>query len=741
MNREHARIKATLRNHNKGIINPRNSKWVPYWDSVTFACLLYTAILTPVEVCVVRPTESQEVGFLFVVNRMVDFFFSIDLVINFFLAYQESPKRGSRWVTDRQQIVRHYLSTWFVLDLVSVLPFDLFTWSGLIPANGSSKVLQMLRIIRLLRLVKLLRIIRASRIFARWQSFFGFTYAEMTMMKFIVLTIMMMHAMACCWAYLGLNWSPTPGISLETETTWVDKYGFTGYTTTRLYAISLYVATVSMFGGVGSITPQNYPEYILLTAMMIGGSLVWAWVIGSLCGILATLNPSLQGFHNTMDELNAFIKERDISSTMAVRLRDYFRATQDFNRLASYDKLMAMMSTQLRGDTALIIAQATLQKVWYLSINDVEKEYLALVAISLKYSCYAVRELVSIQDLTIITKGMAARKLRIMSVGTVLGTDAILPTKHYGLRDLDPASCLTFVETSTISRDSLFELADSYPVAKAHLQRTSRLVMLSLALRKFYRRWKDSHRNTSGSLIRSSLMDNRQRQLTANASLAKWESQNRKHGTSDATGIDKALKQIRKGLFEQGKKGEAQGARIDQMARQQEMLHQKVDTMLGILMIQQGSPPLGAFDEPSFNSAHSDEPSFAASPPARTLSSFAPSVFATGVSPPNIVSHSSEAKSGTVLGAARLVARDDGAGGSPLKQKIRVPGRTTKKVHTRGHRSASVPSVANGAASLVTTSPSGSATTDVMNRTAVGGPTATAAHLDSEKPFLSIYEA
>ena len=34
---------------------------------------------------------------------------------------------------------------------------------------------------------------------------------------------------------------------------------------------------------------------------------VWAWVIGSLCGILATLNPHATAFRNTMDELNYFM--------------------------------------------------------------------------------------------------------------------------------------------------------------------------------------------------------------------------------------------------------------------------------------------------------------------------------------------------------------------------------------------------------------------------------------------------
>ena len=101
----------------------------------------------------------------------------------------------------------------------------------------------------------------------------------------------MAHILACAWGWVGLNWTPTPGDSLESEASWIDHYGMHEYSARRLYFVSMYVSVLAMFGGVGSITPQNFMEYSVLTAMLLFGSMVWAWVIGSLCGILATLNP------------------------------------------------------------------------------------------------------------------------------------------------------------------------------------------------------------------------------------------------------------------------------------------------------------------------------------------------------------------------------------------------------------------------------------------------------------------
>ena len=389
-------MKNTLRGHSHCIINPRTDKWIQYWDAVSFMALLFTATVTPFEVSLLPSTTLVRLGNnprefgLFITNRLVDLFFSIDMVLNFFMAYQEAAYKGGMWVTHRGKIARTYLRSWFVIDVISVMPFDVLTRLREKEDETDLAILRTFRFIRLMRLIKLLRILRASRIIARWQNFIGISYAQMTMIKFMTTTFFLVHFMACTWAYVGLNWEPTPGSTLDWESTWLDHYGFVNSSNAnnaqnlavgphRLYFISLYVAVCSMFGSVGSISPRNYAEYMVITLMMLVGSMVWAWVIGSLCGILATLNPHGTAFQNLMDELNFFMRTNNFQSEHRVRLREFFRQTQDFNRIQSYDKLLLKMSAQLRGDTALFIGTATLEKIWY--YLGIEKK--ALIAASL----------------------------------------------------------------------------------------------------------------------------------------------------------------------------------------------------------------------------------------------------------------------------------------------------------------------------------------------------------------------
>ena len=493
----HAVISKQLKNHNKWIINPRTNKWVLYWDGILSMCLLYTALVTPIEVCLFVETKFSVDGviiphflYLFIFNRVVDSFFAIDCGLNFFLAYQEPMSAGGRWVTKLPRIRRHYLLSWFPVDFLSMIPFDLSLQVNLIDAGGqNATLLRLVRTVRFLRILKLLRILRGSRIIARWKSFIGISYASASMIRFFGATFFMIHLMACAWAYAGINWVPTTGVTLDSETSWIVYHNFTGLTTTRLYVISLYTAIVAMFGGV-SLTPANYAEYCLYSMMMLCGSMVWAWVIGSLCGILATLNPHKTAFQNMMDELEYFMSDRNFELQHRVRLREFFRETQDYSRLRARDSLMIQMSTQLRGDTALKIGQHTLSRVSYFSLDHVEKEFMSVVALNLHGAIYEAREVLPTVDLTVVMKGMAARKLRIFSKGSILGADCVIPDARIGVRDLDTANCLTFLQTSQISRSALFTIVEHFPVAKLHMRKAAAIYTLRAAFMQYYKEWK-----------------------------------------------------------------------------------------------------------------------------------------------------------------------------------------------------------------------------------------------------------
>lgn len=157
----------------KYLIDPRKSKFIGYWDSVTGLALVFTAVVTPWEVAFAAPpTKFIESMFLF--NRFIDSIFLVDMALQFLLIYHvpADGAEAARWEDNPRRIARHYLSTWFFLDLVSILPFDILS----IVVGEALAKLKIVRLFRLMRLIKLIRLIRASRMFKRWETRMAIDY-------------------------------------------------------------------------------------------------------------------------------------------------------------------------------------------------------------------------------------------------------------------------------------------------------------------------------------------------------------------------------------------------------------------------------------------------------------------------------------------------------------------------------------------------------------------------------------
>ena len=91
------------------------------WDWIILHLTFYTAIMVPYNVAFKNKT-SEDVSLL-VVDSIVDVVFFIDIVLNFHTTFV-GP--GGEVVSDPKIIRTNYLKSWFIIDLLSCLPYDVF---------------------------------------------------------------------------------------------------------------------------------------------------------------------------------------------------------------------------------------------------------------------------------------------------------------------------------------------------------------------------------------------------------------------------------------------------------------------------------------------------------------------------------------------------------------------------------------------------------------------------------------
>jgi hypothetical protein len=99
------------------LIDPQNSLKL-WWDMIITIVLLYSCIMTPAQVALIEEMDHATN----LTNLVIDCLFLLDMIIIFNTAIIDDELNI---ISDRSIIAKEYLSAWFWIDLVAILPFDL----------------------------------------------------------------------------------------------------------------------------------------------------------------------------------------------------------------------------------------------------------------------------------------------------------------------------------------------------------------------------------------------------------------------------------------------------------------------------------------------------------------------------------------------------------------------------------------------------------------------------------------
>ena len=128
------------------------------WDLWLTVLLIVTCIITPYRIAFEAKEGSNEKRSV-IVNNIIDVFFLFDMIFSFTTAYTDEDFRV---IDDRATIAKGYLKSWFLIDLLAILPFELIRRGG--GGSGMNDVVRLARIGRLYKLIKLTKLMRVFKI-------------------------------------------------------------------------------------------------------------------------------------------------------------------------------------------------------------------------------------------------------------------------------------------------------------------------------------------------------------------------------------------------------------------------------------------------------------------------------------------------------------------------------------------------------------------------------------------------
>ncbi len=142
-----------------GMLHPK-SRFRMIWSLTLIVLLVYVAFVTPIRIAFSDGDPTNDPVAWQVAENLVNALFMLDILINFFSAYYDDD---GNLVSSRSRIACMYLKSWFIIDLISCLPFDYFITSG-DQGVKSTQYKDLLKLVRLPRLYRLLKMFKLTKL-------------------------------------------------------------------------------------------------------------------------------------------------------------------------------------------------------------------------------------------------------------------------------------------------------------------------------------------------------------------------------------------------------------------------------------------------------------------------------------------------------------------------------------------------------------------------------------------------
>ncbi|XP_059203535.1 potassium voltage-gated channel subfamily H member 4a [Centropristis striata] len=436
------------------------------WDWLILLATFYVAVAVPYDICFVSSDEGSDHHSLFssttiVSDIAVEMLFILDIILNFRTTY---VSQSGQVVYDARSIYVHYCTTWFFVDLIAALPFDLLYAFNITVTS----------LVHLLKTVRLLRLLRLLQKLDRYSQ-----YSAVVLTLLMSVFALLAHWMACVWYVIGrkeiessdpvtwdIGWLQELGKRLETP--YVNRT-MGGPSIPSAYIASLYFTLSSLTSvGFGNVCANTDAEKIFSICIMLMGALMHAVVFGNVTAIIQRMYSRRSLYHTRMKDLKDFIRVHRLPQLLKQRMLEYFQATWSVNNGINANELLHDFPDELRADIAMHLNKDILQLPVF---ERASRGCLRSVSLHIKTSfCapgeYLIRHGDALQanyfvcsgSLEVLKDGMV---LAILGKGDLIGAD--LPEDEQVIKTNADVKALTYCDLQYISVRALREVLGLYP--------------------------------------------------------------------------------------------------------------------------------------------------------------------------------------------------------------------------------------------------------------------------------------
>ena len=285
---------------NNFYIDP-NSKFCFIFDLILFFLTVYNSINIPyflaknIKECKIEHFSCFELYYWF-----SEIFNIIDTILGFFRAYYNFDEQ---LIKKSRFMIIHYIKSWFLIDLISSIPFyTIFNsyepeCTGFFNKYYSNQMHNLHYLFLCTKLFKLLKVFKNNRGYKKicriLKNHLIFQDKGALIIQ-IYMIILILHVGACIYIFIARNSFPNWISNTKMETN-----EFFEIYLTAIYCLTMTITSV----GYGDITCYSFNERIFQIILLIFGIMAYSWIVSSISSYFEKYNNYLNDFREKIDIL------------------------------------------------------------------------------------------------------------------------------------------------------------------------------------------------------------------------------------------------------------------------------------------------------------------------------------------------------------------------------------------------------------------------------------------------------
>ncbi|XP_038210934.1 potassium/sodium hyperpolarization-activated cyclic nucleotide-gated channel 2 isoform X4 [Zerene cesonia] len=378
-----------------------------YWDLCMLLLLVANLIILPVAISFFNDDLSTRwIAF----NCLSDTIFLIDIVVNFRTGIMQQDN-AEQVILDPKLIAKHYLRTWFFLDLISSIPLDYIflifnqDFSESFQILHAGRALRILRLAKLLSLVRLLRLSRLVRYVSQWEEVYFLNMASVFMRIFNLICMMLLigHWSGCLQFLVPMlqGFPPNSWVAINElqEAFWLEQYSW------ALFKAMSHMLCI----GYGRFPPQSLTDMWLTMLSMISGATCYALFLGHATNLIQSLDSSRRQYREKVKQVEEYMAYRKLPREMRQRITEYFEHRYQ-GKFFDEELILGELSEKLREDVINYNCRSLVASVPFFANAD--SNFVSDVVTKLRYEVFQPGDI-------IIKEGTIGNKMYFIQEGIV----------------------------------------------------------------------------------------------------------------------------------------------------------------------------------------------------------------------------------------------------------------------------------------------------------------------------------